>query len=492
MKRKYNDMLFSDESKVESSFEVDKTSVGLSLEFKNKCRDRFLSNPVNMITRNAITSVGSQLTTINQDRLKDVDHIFTYSVKKKNVRATNQGMSGRCWMFSGLNMFRHILINALNLENFEFSETYLYFYDKWERCNSYIQWFIDNPKVDPNDLYFDYMTGVYMSDGGWWNTFSNLIEKYGIVPKSVMGETWQSGDSDDMNVVISEQLNDCVIELTGDVSMSMDNKMSIKNKTLDRIYSTLVKFLGEPPENFDWTFTLDEEEVVSRTVKKLTPYKFKDMVIPKLRLCNYVLLSNIPSKKYNEVYEIENSSNVVGGVNCRLVNVHMDELVKYCIKTIKNGMPVWFACDVSQKFNYYHSALDDKLDDGHRVFGRNRNLSKEKCIIFRNTQANHAMCLTGVNLDKKGIPISWQVENSWSYVDNTIPGLDGWLWMSHSWFKKYVMEVVINRSVLSRNMNKVVDRDSVKLPPYDSMSRMLHVSGMKVPNNYLDILRSRN
>ncbi|MDB4308290.1 hypothetical protein N9985_03335, partial [Gammaproteobacteria bacterium] len=452
--------------------------------------DDFNKNPINNIARNAITCLGSQLSTINHDRIKDIDHAYTFSVKKKGLKATNQGRSGRCWMFAGLNMFRHFIVNSLKLDQFEFSETYLFFYDKLERCNGYLQWFIDNPDVKCDSRYFEFMTLGHMSDGGWWNTFANLIKKYGIVPKSVMGETYQSEDSEDMNTIIREQLNNCVVKLK---SRHKKYHESLKYDTMKQIHSTLVKFLGQPPRSFDWYFTIDDDDNNNTTtsVQKLTPFTFKQMVLPSINLDDFIMLCNIPTKKYGQVYEIDYTKNVLEGDNCSMLNAPMYELTKYCIKSIENSMPVWIAADVRNKCNWYYSALDDELDSGTAIFGEHKKLTKGNQLVFGNTQANHAMCITGVKLSKDGKPLAWQVENSWSYVDNTVPGLDGWIWMSHSWFQKYVIEVVVHRQFLSRTMNGHLDRPSTVVSPFDVVSRITKVTGLNAGSQYLNKMKFR-
>lgn len=466
------------------------TGSSITPNFIKHCKKTFYNDNTNIITRNAITALGSQLSTMNSDRINSINHLFMNTVKKKDLRATDQGRSGRCWMFSGLNIFRHVLIRALDLDNFEFSQTYLFFWDKWERSNYYLQWFIDNRDVDKNGRYFEYMITHYMSDGGWWNTFSNLVEKYGIVPKHTMNETFQSEDSDDMNQIIKEQLNSCVSEITdSNKNWTEDELVDMKKKTLQNIYNTLVKFLGQPPEKFNWHFAVDEAEDVARTVTNLNPYNFKQMVMPGVSAHDFVVLTHIPSKPMNRLYEVRHTSNMTEGKNCVMLNVNIEELAKYTMKSILGGFAVWFGADISQKFNFYHSALDTELDDSGRVFGNNKKFKKSEQIIFRNTQANHAMVFTGFNVNDKKCPIEWQVENSWSYFDNEVPGLDGWLTMSHSWFKKYVIEVAIHTQFLSRSMRNLLAQEPEVIDPFDGMAPATYIKGVNAPHNYKEMLK---
>ena len=465
----------------------------ISEKFIKKCKEEFNENPLNRITKNAITTIGSQLSTINHDRLKDINHLFMVSLKKKGVKATDQQRSGRCWMFGGLNVFRHILINGLNLEQFEFSETYLFFYDKLERSNIYIQWFIDNKDVDKNDnRYFEYMINDYMSDGGWYSTFSNLVEKYGLVPKSIYNETFQSEDTDDMNMILMEQLNRCVTKYMTK-KLSLEEMYKEKTNTMKNIYNILVNFLGEPPTKFHWNFVIDQDENYTHTISDMNPMKFKNMIIPDINTRDFISLSNIPSRTIDKLYELELCKNIYEGFNERMLNVDIKEMEKYIIKSITGGIGVWIAADVSQKFNFYHSALDDVLDDGEIIFGKNtKENTKKENMILHNVSAKHAMVITGFNLDEKGNLKDLQCENSWGSFDSDVPGQDGFLWMSLSWFRKYVILMSVHKQFLSRRLLKLLEKEPEIIKPYDSLSKMSRVSGLKAPENYKEMLKKFN
>lgn len=466
----------------------------ISEEFLEDCEKKFKSDPLNIVAKNSINAVGSMFSTINADRVNEISHVFLNSVKRKNLRATNQGASGRCWMFAALNTFRHLLINALDLEQFEFSEVYLFFWDKLERSNSYIKWFIDHPEEKPGSRAHEYMLTDYMSDGGWWNTFANLVNKYGLVPISAMKETYQSDDSDAMNKIIKERLDWAVNYIRVNRDKMTDKELDkLRRKTIMHIYDTLVKFLGEPPKEFNWYFTRHDEDDDSVIVSKLTPQKFLTMVAPGIDMNkDFITLAHIPTRglKYYTNYTIRHTNNVTEGERCSVFNVPIDEMVRYAIKSISAGFAVWFVGDVCQSFNWYHSCLDDKLDGHNTVFGEIEKFDKGDRILMRNVQGNHAMALTGFNLDDKGKPINWQVENSWGYCDSETPGLDGFLNMSHSWFEKYVTQIVVHKDFLSRTMRKKLDVEPIELDPWDCMAPA-KVIGVGQPRNYMKVLENK-
>ena len=171
--------------------------------------------------------------------------------------------------------------------------------------------------------------------------------------------------------------------------------------------------------------------------------------------------------KRNTLYSVKHTRNIVGGADCNFVNLDIEELMKYTKKSLLSGFPVWFAADVSQDFNFYHSTLDDNLVDEESIFGSNHSFNKGDKITFRNLAANHAMSLVGINLDHKQKPEAWQVENSWGYWDNETPGEDGFLYMSNSWFEKNVMQVVVHKNYLTRSVRKLLNKEPEQLDPWD-------------------------
>jgi bleomycin hydrolase len=173
------------------------------------------------------------------------------------------------------------------------------------------------------------------------------------------------------------------------------------------------------------------------------------------------------------------------------LNVKIRDLAKYAMKSIAAGFAVWFVADVGKHFNPIYSTLDDQLDDRDLVFGRPRKFRKGDRITFRNVQGNHAMALTGFNLDDKGRPISWQVENSWGYYDHETPGADGFLFMSHSWFEKYVMEIVVHKEFLSRTTRRNLKKEPILLYPWDSMAPATRAGCVDAPRRYKTLMSSR-
>ena len=463
-------------------------------EYIDECAKKFNNSDKDKICKNVITNVGILHSSTDHKELTKVSHVFLNTIKKKNIKATNQGLSGRCWMFSGLNVFRHNVIKALDLDDFEFSETYLFFWDKFERSNSYLHWFEEyvfkNENIDINDNLYKYIVDKenWMSDGGYWNFFANLVNKYGIVTKEAMPETFQSEYSDDMNENIINILHISSIEMI----YNKNNTSKIKKESLNKIFNLLVKFLGEPPKTFDWDFTNQNGEPTS--IKNLTPKSFKEMVLPGVNFDDFVLLSNIPSNKYKfyKKYSIKNTNNVIEGSRCEPINVPIKDIKLMAKKSILSGMPVWFGGDVNKSFHPFFSTLNKKVINSELLLGKNNKINKKDRFFITNQKTTHAMTILGVNIDNKGKTNSWQVENSWGYLDNEIPGMDGFLCMDDEWFDEYVGEVVIHKQFLTRKIKKIYDEKPIEIEPWESVAPALKVKGEKFYNMNFKLYKNIN
>lgn len=449
----------------------------LDKELINEYRKKFNNSKDNKVTKNVITNVGLINGSTDHNEANKISHIFLNTIKKKNLKATNQGVSGRCWLFSGLNMFRHNVIKALNLDNFEFSETYLFFWDKFERSNTYLNWFGDyilkNEKIDTNDHLYSYLVekDKWLSDGGYWNFFVNLVNKYGLLPKDAMPETFQSEYSEDMNDIIIDTLHSASIDMIE--NKSKINK--IKKETIQKIYIILCKFLGEPPTTFKWTFS--DENGESTSIGKLNSMSFKELVIPSLDLNEFVLLANIPNNThgYYNKYTIKYSSNTIEGNNCEFINIPIEDLKNITKKSLLSGVPVWFGADVNKGFHPYLSCLSKKVINTDLLLDTGRKLNKKERFFITNQKISHAMTLLGVNIGEKGNTTSWQVENSWGFFDNETPGMDGFLYMDDDWFENYVGEVVVHKKFLTRKITPILNKESIYMEPWESVAPALRI-----------------
>ncbi len=442
----------------------------ITTEFLEKCKTEFYSDPKNIITRNAIVNVGTVLAATNSDEVNKVNHLFLNTIKEEHVKATNQASSGRCWMFAGLNMFRHTMIKALDLKNFEFSETYLFFWDKVERSNVFLNYILDNLDQPLTDRTMEWQLNTPISDGGYWNMFVNLVNKYGLIPKQAMKETFHSGWSDEINNVINERLRAAALYLRSHKKLTDSQKEEIKSACNQQIFDILVKFLGMPPQEFEWSY-MKRDYSERQTLAGLTPAAFKTMTLGGINLDDFVVLTHFPNRDLNKRFSIKHTTNVEGGDACTALNVPMQELKKHASKAIMSGIPVWFAADVSRGFHPFEDTLNEKLVDYDLIFGAKHPMDKAQRVHYHASGANHAMCLTGVDFDEKGKTLKWQVENSWGYYDDETPGEDGFLTMADEWFDENVFEVVIHKNQLSRGLQRLLTLEPTELEAWDPTAK---------------------
>ena len=98
---------------------------------------------------NAVAANDIKVLALNNETMAQFDTEFSNKVNSKGV--TNQRGSGRCWLFSGLNVLRAKMIAKYNLGAMEFSENYCFFYDQLEKSNLFLQAVIDNGKKPMDD-----------------------------------------------------------------------------------------------------------------------------------------------------------------------------------------------------------------------------------------------------------------------------------------------------------------------------------------------------
>ena len=378
-------------------------------------------------------------------------HIFNKKIKNLN-KIANQKQSGRCWMFAGLNMIRNKFIEDYKLENnFEFSESYLFFWDKFERMNYIIHLLQDlYMRKEPfNSRIIEYIILNLIDDGGGWSMLQNLIKKYGLIPKNVFPETYHTSNSEDINIILKKKLKEYLWDIY--------NEKMDKNKALKDIYLLLVKFFGKPPSEFDWEY-MDKNEKY-KIKKNLTVEKFTKMI--NIDLCDYICLINDPRNEYNYIYSIEYLNNMVEGDKMKYLNVSMDIIKEAIKKSIDNNESVYFGCDVGKFLLDKNNILDTEIYKMEDLLNINFKLNKKERLLCYDSQPTHAMVITGYNIDDKIIN-RWQIENSWGEDKNDKNNendYNGYYSMTDKWMDEYVFEIIVNKKYVSNDIKKKWNQD---------------------------------
>jgi bleomycin hydrolase len=301
--------------------------------------------------------------------------------------------------------------------------------------------------------------------------FTDLVRKYGVVPKTAMPDAESSGESAPMNGVLRAKLREYAAELRrrragGEAAGELRRR---KEEMLATVYRMLAIHLGRPPREFDWQWRDTDDEF--HRAGTIAPAQFYERYVA-VDLDDYVSLINCPTpdKPFNRLYTVQYLGNVVGGTPVRYVNVDIVAFKKAAAAQIAAGQPVWFGCDVGKMAERDQGALDREMYDLELLYATEFSADKAERVEYGHSVMTHAMVLTGVDLDDKGRPRKWKVENSWG--DKV--GDKGYFVMSDRWFDEYMFEVVIARRHLPKRVLKALDTEPVVLPPWDPMGSLAH------------------
>jgi len=439
----------------------------ITLSNIRKFNKSFNSSTSNQLARNALIQNDINKVAVHWENFSKINHIFSNTISKQ-LPVTNQKSSGRCWGFAGLNLLRLEIVKNYNLSNFEFSQNYFMFWDKLEKANYFLENILKTLDQNYDSRLMMHLLKAPVQDGGQWDMFVNLIEKYGLVPKSVMPETNHSSKSSMMNYFLTHKLRECafILRKSKKPRTTIKQLRSKKEEMMSVIYSLLCMFLGNPPIKFDWSIK-DKNNKFTR-FNNVDPLDFYRK-FTKVKLKNKVCLINAPmsNKKMNELYTIDFLGNVVGGNIIKYANVEINELKKAAIKSIKNNEAVWFGCDVGKMFNRELGIMDMDLYDYEKLFDTKFKMNKASRLEYGDSAMTHAMLFTGVDL-KRNTPRKWRVENSWGDKN----GDKGYYLMSDSWFDEYNYEVVVDKKYLSNKTLEIFNREPHNLEPWDPMGAL--------------------
>ncbi|MGA3406490.1 MAG: C1 family peptidase [Candidatus Bathyarchaeia archaeon] len=439
----------------------------MSIEDLRRFSRSFNKDPKNILALNAVTENGIAAVALSR---KEVDRQnFTFSDLIESPDATNQEKSGRCWLFSGLSTLALEAMKKLNLKTFELSEIYQMFWDKLEKANYFLENMIETKEEPLNGRLVSSLLSDPIPDGGQWNMFVNLIKKYGVIPKTFMPETENSNNSDPMNALFVTKLREYakVLREMNEHGSSTTELREKKGELMEEFYKLLCINLGVPPETFYWEWR-DKDGIFHRR-ENITPVEFYDEYVG-LDLDDLVSLINAPTKDkpFNKLYVVKYLGNVIGGQDTRYLNVDLKTLKKATVDMIKGNHAVWFGCDVGKMLETEMGAMDLSIYDYELVYGAKFQLDKAARLEYGDSEMTHAMVITGVDLDERGNPRKWRVENSWGAAI----GDQGYMYMMDEWFDEYLYEVVVRKEYLPPELTKVLDTEPVVLPFWDPMGTL--------------------
>lgn len=414
----------------------------------------------NAIAQNSIDNLAK-----NFSNSGPVDTYFSVQTPKQNIH--DQKSSGRCWLFSGLNVLRSDFARQhKDTLRVEFSQAYVFFYDQLEKSNLFLQGVIDCASKPMDDERVQFFFKNPIGDGGTFCGVADLSEKYGLVPMEAMPETFSAENTSRMARLISSKLREYGLELRRMVAAKASASKLQRRKTemLGTIYHMLVLTIGEPVKTFQYAFKDKNGKQVGRP-KTYTPKEFYDATVGHKLNGTFIMAMNDPRREYYKTYEVEYDRHTYDGHNWKYINLPMEDIARIAIASLKDSTKMYSSYDVAKQLDRKRGYLDTENYDYGMLFGTTFPMDKADRIRTFDSGSTHAMTLTAVDLDDNGNPVKWEVENSWgpSY------GANGYLIMTNRWFDEYMFRLVVNKKYVPENILKAEQQKPVMVMPEDPL-----------------------
>ena len=410
---------------------------------------------INAVSNNDVKSL-----VLNRELVNKNNEVFNVTTDVEGI--TNQKSTGRCWMFAGLNIMRPTARQKFNLKSFEFSQSYLFFWDKLEKSNMLLEAIIETCDRPVDDRELQVLLEDPVPDGGWWNYVVNLIEKYGVVPKEIMPETENSSKSKMMNKALETMVRQYAVELR---AMHQAGKKIVELRTrkmemLKNVYRLLVLHLGLPPDEFTWRYEDKDKNIVE---KKYTPVQFYQEAVG-FDLNQYVTILDYPVYPYFQHFQIDYCRNMPDKADMNFINLDIQQIKEYVLKSLLDKEPVWFAADAGWQMERDNGIMEDGIYDYQSLYGFQEKMTKAERVQYHVSIPNHAMVFVAVDTSN-GQTTKWKVENSWG----TDLGDTGYWTMYNNWFDKYVFTVIINKKYLPEKVLAILQTRPKTLPAWDPL-----------------------
>ena len=417
--------------------------------------------------RNALAANSIDALAKNQKNAGALDTYFNVETKKQSI--TNQKSSGRCWMFSGMNVLRANFAKRTDSLKVTFSQDYLFFYDQLEKANLMLQGVIDTGKKPIDDQRVQFFFHHPLNDGGTFCGVADLTEKFGLVPAEVQPETYSAESTSRMSRIISSKLREQGLELRKMVNEGKKAKDIQQRKTemLSEIYHMLVITLGEPVKEFTYAFR-DKNGKTLTSVKTYTPQSFYQEVVGEKLNGTFIMVMNDPRREYYKTYEVEYDRHTYDGHNWKYLNLPMEDIEQLAIASLKDGRKLYSSYDVGKQLDRKRGFADTENYDYESLFGTTFGMNKAERISTFDSGSTHAMTLTAVDLDADGKPLKWKVENSWG----SDSGHQGCIIMTARWFREYMFRLVVDKKYVSEKLLKDYDQKPVMVMPEDPLFQM--------------------
>ncbi len=440
------------------------TAGGITADMLRQIRQANPSTASTKALRNALAATSINQLAASADNPDATDTYFSNEVPSKGI--TDQKSSGRCWLFTGLNVMRAQMIKKYGMGAFEFSQSYCFFYDQLEKSNLFLQAMIDNAKKPMDDKTVEWLFKNPLSDGGTFCGVMDVVTKYGLVPSEVMPESFNANNTSRMAAILSLKLREYGLTLRKAVADGEKKDALLRRKTemLSTVYRILAVCLGEPPATFSWA-AKDADGKPAGARKEYTPLSFYKEYVGKDLKGSYVMMMNDPSRPYHKLYTIDLDRHSYDGTQWTYLNLPMDEIKQAAIASIKDSTMMYFSCDVGKYYDSKTGVLSLRNYDYESLFSTTFPMTKAERISTFASASSHAMTLMAVDLDAAGKPSKWMVENSWGASS----GYKGHLIMTDEWFDEYMFRLVVDKKYVPAATLGLLKQKPVTLPAWDPL-----------------------
>ncbi|KAK2686642.1 hypothetical protein QWA68_015253 [Fusarium oxysporum] len=431
-----------------------------------------LDDPKNRLAISAFAQ-NDPKTILHSRRAKiDDQHVFNVQIPLEGAPITNQRLSGRCWLFASTNCFRVPLMKKYNLESFELSQAYLFFWDKLEKANYFLENIISTADEDLEGRLIQELLKNPINDGGQWDMIYNLVEKYGLVPQAIYPDSWTAMNSKAVNDIILSKLRGdslAIRKMARSPHTTPEELGRAKANTMRDVHRILTLTLGPPPstvKEFEWSY---RDKYGKAHTLSLTPIEFAKDIKADIELM--ISLVHDPRHEPLSLLTVDRLGNIVGGRNITYANVDMKTLKSTCASMLKAGLPVFFGCDVDKFSDRPLGVMDLDLIDYRLGLDVEASMAMSKADRLRVGESlmTHAMVLTGVQVDSKTNEfVRWRVQNSWG----TEKGNEGWFVMSDAWMDEFVYQAVVDPKFLSKEVRRVMDQEPIVMPVWDPIGAL--------------------
>lgn len=440
-----------------------------------------LADPKNQLALSAL-SANSPNDVLTQRAAKMLDtQTFNVKIPLEGSPITNQRASGRCWLFASTNVFRVALMKRHNLADFQLSQAYLFFWDKLEKANWFMEQILDTADEEVTSRTVQTLLSSPVGDGGQWDMAVNLVHKYGLVPQVLYPDSWNAMNSSTVDSILTMKLRENALKLRALKADTRKNRTStltsMKETMMKEIHLILTLCFGPPPapdKEFTWQYY-----TADGTYKSLvaTPLSFASELSAPLSIRanansdpnRMFSLVNDPRNPLNSHLTVNRLGNVVGGKPIRYANVDLATMKRACVAMLKKGLPIFFGCDVGKFLDRVDGIMDTALIDYELGFNIRLGMTKADRLVTGASQMTHAMVLTGVHLDEgSGLPVRWRIQNSWGEG----AGSGGYYVMTDRWWDQFVYQAVVDPAFVDKETRDIMKKEPVVLDLWDPMGAL--------------------